>query len=387
VSAVATSRRDLQVLPTLPLSELAEFRRGLTYKKTDEVEQSDNAVLRANNIDLDTGRVNLSDIRYIDPRISVPHGKRLAPESVLICTASGSKAHLGKAAYIADLRDFAFGGFMGLLVPYRSLSAKYLWYFMRSTMYLDFIGSLSGGTNINNLNFRDLGQLRVPAPPREEQKRVVAVLDQAFAALDRARAHTARSERQANEIFDCVLASVAGEQIPLGGLVTLRTGKLDANAAVEDGQYPFFTCAKDVYAIDRFAFDCEAILLAGNNAVGDFNVKHYQGKFNAYQRTYVITVNDTNRLLYRYLYFQLVKSLKHFKEQSVGAGTKFLKLGMINGLGISVPPIAQQQRVVAELDALLEKTQRLQVHYTRKLADIAVLRQSLLQKAFAGELT
>ncbi|TAM29996.1 MAG: restriction endonuclease subunit S [Rhodanobacter sp.] len=227
----------------------------------------------------------------------------------------------------------------------------------------------------------------ISVPPLDEQKRIVAVLDQASAALDRARAHAEQSRRDASEVFDSVLARVDGEQRLLGSLVTLRTGKLDANAAVENGQYPFFTCAKDVYAIDRFAFDCEAILLAGNNAVGDFNVKHYRGKFNAYQRTYVITVNDPNQLLYRYLYFQLVRSLKHFKEASVGAGTKFLKLGMINGLKISVPTAVQQERVVTMLDTLLEKTQRLEALYDQKLADLANLRQSLLQKAFSGELT
>jgi len=82
--------------------------------------------------------------------------------------------------------------------------------------------------------------------------------------------------------------------------VNIKTGKLDANAAVEGGQYPFFTCSRDIFAIDTYAFDCEAILLAGNNAVGDFNVKHYNGKFNAYQRTYVITVNEKKRVLYRF---------------------------------------------------------------------------------------
>ncbi|MCE2695731.1 MAG: hypothetical protein LW645_15935 [Verrucomicrobiaceae bacterium] len=60
----------------------------------------------------------------------------------------------------------------------------------------------------------------------------------------------------------------------LGDLVNIKTGKLDANAAVEGGKFPFFTCSRDIFAIDTYTFDCEAILLAGNNAVGDFNVKH-----------------------------------------------------------------------------------------------------------------
>src|SRR5882672_11378897 len=83
------------------------------------------------------------------------------------------------------------------------------------------------------------------------------------------------------------------------------------------GSIAFFTCSREIYAINKYAFDCDAILLACNNAIGDFNVKHYQGKFNAYQRTYVITVNEKKRVLYRFLYFQMLKSLKKFKAQSV----------------------------------------------------------------------
>jgi len=94
----------------------------------------------------------------------------------------------------------------------------------------------------------------------------------------------------------------------LGKHCVICTGKKDVNEGEMFGIYPFFTCSREVYAIDNYAFDLEAILLAGNNASGDFNVKHYKGKFNAYQRTYVITVNEKQKVLYRYLYFQLLKS-------------------------------------------------------------------------------
>jgi type I restriction enzyme S subunit len=163
--------------------------------------------------------------------------------------------------------------------------------------------------------------------PLPEQRRIVAILDQAFDGFGTAKASAEKNLQNARALFDSVLDSVRGENAPLGNYVSTRTGKLDANAAIENGAYPFFTCAKEIYAIDNYAFDCEAILLAGNNAVGDFNVKHYKGKFNAYQRTYVITIAAENRLSYRFLYFQMLKSLRQFKEQSVGAGTKFLKLG------------------------------------------------------------
>jgi type I restriction enzyme S subunit len=169
-------------------------------------------------------------------------------------------------------------------------------------------------------------------------------------------------------------------------LVNITTGKLDANAAVEDGRYPFFTCSREAYAIDQFAFDCEAVLLAGNNAVGDFNVKHYKGKFNAYQRTYVITINEQKRILYRFLYFQMLKSLTRFKEQSVGVGTKFLKLGMIKELEVSLPNLAEQQRIASKLDSILNGTEHLESIYGRKLAALEELKKSLLHKAFTGGL-
>ena len=169
----------------------------------------------------------------------------------------------------------------------------------------------------------------------------------------------------------------------LGELVTIKTGKLNANAAVEGGKYPFFTCSKEIFAIDDFAFDCEAILLAGNNAVGDFNVKHYKGKFNAYQRTYVITINDENEILYPFLYLQIQLALKRFKEQSVGAGTKFLKIGMINELPISVLNLEEQKRIVAILDQAFADIEQARAKTEQNLKNARELFESYLQQVFS----
>lgn len=226
----------------------------------------------------------------------------------------------------------------------------------------------------------------IPLPPLPEQQRIVTILDEAFAGIATARAAAEQNRQNACALFESVLDSVGGESDTLGGYVTIKTGKLDANAAVEGGEYPFFTCAREIYAIDKYAFDCEAILLAGNNAVGDFNVKHYSGRFNAYQRTYVITINDESRLLYRFLYFQMLKSLKRFKEQSVGAGTKFLKLGMIKELRITLPAVEVQHQIVSTLDAVLEEAEKLESLYQQKLTALDALKQSLLHQAFSGQL-
>jgi type I restriction enzyme S subunit len=219
----------------------------------------------------------------------------------------------------------------------------------------------------------------------EEQKRIVTILDQVFADIEKARATAETNLKNARELFDSYLEKVSLNKKSLGKYVTIKTGKLDSNAAVEGGKYPFFTCSREVFEIDSFSFDCEAILLAGNNAVGNFNVKHYSGKFDAYQRTYVITIESD--LDYRFLYYQMIKSLKELKNSSVGAGTKFLKIGMIKDLKISVPSIKEQEELVITLDKLNDSTERLARIYKRKLEGLEELKKSILQKAFNGELT
>lgn len=175
------------------------------------------------------------------------------------------------------------------------------------------------------------------------------------------------------------------ESKKLGELVNIKTGKLDSNAMVDGGKYPFFTCSKEIFSINDYAFDCEAILLAGNNASGDFNVKHYKGKFNAYQRTYVITVNAENKILYSYLFQQLTNHLKRFKEQSVGANTKFLKIGMIQGMEIPLPPLPEQQRIVAILDEAFAAIAKAKANTEQNLKNAKELFESYLQCVFENK--
>ena len=265
-----------------------------------------------------------------------------------------------------------------------NINVKYLYYYLHHRC--DYLPSVAVGATVKSLRMRHFEEFPVAITAPDDQQRIVAILDEAFDGIATAKANAEKNLQNARDLFESVLDSVHGESAPLGNYVTIKTGKLDANAAIEDGAYPFFTCAKEIYAIDKYAFDCEAILLAGNNAVGDFNVKHYSGKFNAYQRTYVITVLDEDLLSYRFLYFQMLKSLKRFKEQSVGAGTKFLKLGMIKELEISLPPIAKQLETASMLDSLLKETQRLESIYQQKLTALDDLKKSLLHQAFSGNL-
>ena len=88
-------------------------------------------------------------------------------------------------------------------------------------------------------------------------------------------------------------------KLKVGNITKIRTGKLDANASSPDGKYPFFTCSKNPLKISTYSYDCECVLVAGN---GDLNVKYYNGKFDAYQRTYIIEDNSNGLLYMPYLY-------------------------------------------------------------------------------------
>ena len=132
----------------------------------------------------------------------------------------------------------------------------------------------------------------------------------------------------------------------LGDFCTIRTGKLDSNASVEGGKYPFFTCAQETFSIDKFAFDTEAVLLGGNNANGIFPLKYYQGKFNAYQRTYIIESKDRNKVLNKFVYFSLRPVLAYFKNASIGATTQYLTKPVLDNLKITLPDIDTQRSII-----------------------------------------
>lgn len=147
----------------------------------------------------------------------------------------------------------------------------------------------------------------------------------------------------------------------LADLVSIKTGKLNSNAAVENGAYPFFTCSRETYKVDTYSFDCEAVLLAGNNANGVYPVKYYKGRFDAYQRTYVIRSIDEGVLNNRYLFYALQLELDLLQSLSTGSATKFLTLTILNALKLRIPSLSDQNRIVSILgayDDLIENNTR-----------------------------
>jgi type I restriction enzyme S subunit len=133
----------------------------------------------------------------------------------------------------------------------------------------------------------------------------------------------------------------------LGDFVKIRTGKLDANASSPDGEFPFFTCAVEPLRINSYSYDCECVLIAGN---GDLNVKHYSGKFDAYQRTYIVETLDSAKLNFRYLYHFMERYVGRLRQMSIGGVIKYIKLGYLTEAQIPLPPLEEQRRIAEVLD-------------------------------------
>ena len=167
----------------------------------------------------------------------------------------------------------------------------------------------------------------------------------------------------------------------LGELCRIRTGKLDANAASPNGKYPFFTCSITPLKIDSFSFDCECVLVAGN---GDLNVKYYEGKFDAYQRTYIIESLDKSLLDVKYLYLFLSSYIDTLRKQAIGAIIKYIKLGNLTDANLPLPSLEEQKRIVAVLDKKFAQIETLKTAAEKNLQNTKQLFQAELEKAFSN---
>ena len=163
--------------------------------------------------------------------------------------------------------------------------------------------------------------------------------------------------------------------VKLGDLVRIRTGKLDANSNDPAGAYPFFTCAVEPLCIDTYSYDCECVLVAGN---GDLNVKYYKGKFDAYQRTYIIESLGSSKLNTRYLYRFMDRYIDTLRHKSIGGVIKYIKLENLTEPRIPLPSISEQRRIAT----ILDQVDALRAKRREALAQLDSLTQSIFVEMF-----
>ncbi len=382
------------------LGDVCEVQRGLTYTGKDAVDFSNTVVLRATNINLESSRLDFDELKYLRDDFKIKDSYKLKKGSLLICFSSGSKSHLGKVALVDKDYDFAFGGFIGQISPNNKILSEYLFYNLVSEKYKTYISELTDGVNINNLKIKDLQAFPIPTPPIDEQKRIVAKLDKCFEAINTARANVEKNLNNAKELFQSQLNQIFSQKGV--GWVEKKLGEVCQVIAGQSpkGKYynsdekglPFYQGKKeftDKYIgapktwstmVTKESFEGD-ILMSVRAPVGpiNFSTQHICiGRGLAAIRA----GKTVNR---EYLFYFL---LKHENEIVGNTGAVFnsINKSQIGNIVIPLVSLSEQDKIVKQLDEIINQTQSLESNYQQELDALDELKKSILQKAFNGEL-
>ncbi len=256
---------------------------------------------------------------------------------------------------------------------------RYVFYYLCNNYTL--LASLANGGAQQNLNAQQIKDFEILLPPLAEQKKIAAILGALDDKIELNRRINANLEQQAQTFFkqwfvDADTSSWKSKH--LGDFFKVITGKKDANFSTENGKYPFFTCSQDILKAPEYSFDGHAILLAGN---GDFNVKRYIGKFEAYQRTYVLM--PFNKKYHTYLYLLIKSNLQNITGGSRGSVIKFITKGNIENFEFLFPTIYFEDKLL-----ILNNMYRVIDRNNSESTYLSQLRNTLLPKLISrGEET
>ncbi|MFA7273420.1 MAG: restriction endonuclease subunit S [Crocinitomicaceae bacterium] len=400
------------------LAEISEFQRGLTYSRNDTADFSNNIVLRATNISLEKSCLIFDELKYLNDTFFVDAKKKVVKGGLLICLSSGSKDHLGKIALIDKDYDYAFGGFIGQIIPNNSILSKYLFYNLISSDYKKYISELTDGININNLKTQDLKSFCIATPSIPEQKQIVSILDKAFAAIDKAKANAEQNLKNAKELFESYLQEVFENK---GDDWEDKT--LDEVCSIGDGNYsskypkasefvsegvPFLTATnlKEGTVIPkkmRYISELQhSTLLKGHVKEGDLVIvvrgsstgnnsivpKEYENS-NLNSQLAFLRIRDKKLVNNNYL-FNVFNSpnIQNIVLKTIsGAAQPQLPNNKLLKIKIPIPSLKDQEQIINELESLSSQTKKLQLIYSQKIDELNELKKSILQKAFSGELT
>ena len=163
----------------------------------------------------------------------------------------------------------------------------------------------------------------------------------------------------------------------LSEIAPILTGKKDANFGTKDGKYLFFTCAQEPIKAPSYSFDCDAVILAGN---GDFNVKLYRGRFEAYQRTYVFSPFDRGHLYL--LYHAVRENMRQLFQGASGSTIKFLTKRMLEDIIVYIPDEQLLKKYNDNAEAIQRKIECLKDSINKATE----ARDRLLPKLMSGEI-
>lgn len=252
---------------------------------------------------------------------------------------------------------------------------------------------IAQGTAQDNLSWEKLSTIKFLVPDFPTQRRIADILSTYDDMIENNRRQIKLLEEAAQRLYKEWFVDLrfpghekikitdgvpeGWERKAISGIAPIVTGKKDANYGTENGNYLFFTCSQEPLKADGYSFDGNAVILAGN---GDFSVRLYRGKFEAYQRTYVLIPNDT-KMLYL-LYFAVKQELAQLFQGASGSTIKFLTKGMIERISLFVP----QRNILDLFNDDLENLQNKMEKAKQQICLAQEARDRLLPKLMSGEI-
>lgn len=315
---------------------------------------------------------------------------------VFLTRTSETTDELGMSCVaLHDYVNATFNGFTKRLRPLTDeIEPKYAAYYFRSPYFRSQCISLASLITRASLNDGMIRRLKIRYPlNRKVQEKIGGILYTYDSLIENNTKRIRLLEKMAENLYKewFVRFRFPGHEnvemengLPKGwkyvnfsNLSPILTGKKDANYASQNGKYKFFTCSKNDLVADNYSFDCFAIILAGN---GDLNVKLYDGQFEAYQRTYVLSPYDVEHIYVSY--YTIQSELDRLLVGAAGAVIKFLTKGMIGKIKVLLPT----NDVLVRFNSIQEHNYRLRQNLKRQNSLLARQRDLLLPRLMSGKL-
>lgn len=361
--------------------------RGKTPQKSDE----GIPVLSAKSVK--NNRIDYSECYYISEQEYKRFMVRGFPQvgDVLLTT----EAPMGMVARL-DRDDVALAQrLLTLRGKQEILDNDYLRYLLQSPYGQSLLKARETGTTVTGIKQAEIRKITLRLPEYDDQKRIASVLNVLDNKIELNRKINENLQQQATAIYkawfidfsstvNCEMADSEIGKIPCGWRVyhlseflPVITGKKNANVSSEKGDYPFFSCSQDFAWTNDYSFEGHAILVAGN---GDFNVKWYNGKFEAYQRTYVLIPHEERYT--SWLYYAVKYNLAKITSAARGSVIKFITKGNLENFAFAAPVDLSSCEIIETFAAINRKIDSLMQENYR----LAAIRDSLLPKLMRGEI-
>ncbi|WP_187856708.1 restriction endonuclease subunit S [Helicobacter pylori] len=289
--------------------------------------------------------------RTITPLGLKKSSAKLLPIGTILLT---SRASIGDCAILKVVAT-TNQGFQSL-IPLEKINNEFLYYLMLTLK--NKLLKLASGSTFLEVSPNKIKNLLIPLPPLNEQIAIANILsdvDHYLYSLDalifkkesvkKALSFELLSQRKRLKGFN-----QNWQRVRLGDICEITNGSLDANEMVHYGKYRFYTCAKEYYFIDKYAFDTEAILISGNGAYVGY-VHYYKGKFNAYQRTYVLDNFSEHIMFVKYFLTMFLQS--HIQTNKNESNTPYIVMATLKDFEIFLPPLNEQiaiANILSDLD-------------------------------------